>query len=127
MTEYLKNNDGAIRYWGATGLLILGEKAAAAKEELLKAINDESPDVIVVAAEILYYLGEKEIATSALLKILEYPEDKAICHALNTLVYLGVDGTGVRAAVARLYSQKQYSYSLRIVEWLIEKWDMELE
>ncbi len=33
--SYLKNEESSIRYWGATGLLILGEKAEPAKKELL--------------------------------------------------------------------------------------------
>ena len=127
LTEYLKNKDSAIRYWGITGLLILGEKAAPAKEELIKAIDDESPNVTVAAAEILYKLGEKEIATRSLLRVLEYPEDKAICHALNAIVYLGLDGADVRDAVARLTPEKQYTYSIRIVEWLSEKWNTDVE
>ncbi len=127
LTEYLKNKDSAIRYWGATGLLILGEKAAPAKEELIKVLDDESPNVIVVAAESLYNLGEKEIATGALLKVLEYPVDKAKCHALNAIVYTGEDGPEVRDAVSCLYIEKQYRYSFRIVEWLLEKWNIEVD
>ncbi len=122
LTDYLKNADSAIRYWGATGLLILGEKAVSAKEELLKVLDDESPDVIVVAAEILYNIGKKEVATNSLLKVLEYPEDKARCHALNAIVYIGEDGQDVRDAVARIYPEKQYKYSWRIVNWLTDKW-----
>ena len=57
---------------------------------------------------------------------LEYPEDKAICHALNTIVHTGLDNPEVRNAVACLYPKKQYKYSLRIVEWLSEKWNLDL-
>jgi len=124
LTNYLKNKDSAIRYWGATGLLILEDKAAPAKEELLNVLDDESPNVIVVAAELLYKLGEKGIATNALLKVLEYPDDKAKCHALNAVVYLGEDGLAIKAVIKRLATEKQYTYSLRIVELLIEKWNI---
>jgi len=127
LAGYLKNRDSAIRYWGATGLLILGEKAAPAKAELIKVLNDESPDVCAVAAEILLQLGEEDLATDALLKVLEYPEDKAICHALNTIVHTGLDNQEVRNAVARLYPQEQYKYSLRIVEWLSENWNLDIK
>ncbi len=76
-------------------------------------------------AENLYKLGEKEDAINALLKVLEIPEDKARCHALNTIVYIGDDGQIVRDAVTRLYTEKQYKYSWRIVDWLIDKWNIE--
>jgi N-sulfoglucosamine sulfohydrolase len=127
LSEYLKNEDSAIRYWGATGLLILGEGAEPAMDELINTLDDESPNVIVVAAETLYNLGEKEIATSALLRVLEYPEDKAICHALNAIVYLELDGDDVRDAVTSLVPKNQYTYSLRIVGWLLEKWNITVE
>ena len=125
--KYLKNKDSAIRYWGATGLLILGEKAAPAKNDLINVLNDESPNVIVVASETLYKLGEKEQAINALLKVLEYPEDKARCHALNALVYVEDDSRAVKNAIARLLPEKQYKYSWRIVNWLAEEWKIKPE
>jgi arylsulfatase A-like enzyme len=125
LTEYLKNSESAIRYWGATGLLILGEKAAPVKEELFLALEDDSPNVRVIAAEALYHLGEREIAANTLLNVLGYPEDKAKCHALNAIVYLGLDDPDIRDAVSRLSSEKEYTYSLRIVGYLLEKWGQE--
>jgi arylsulfatase A-like enzyme len=125
LIEYLKNDDSAIRYWGATGLLILGDRAAPVKEELLSALEDDSPNVRVIAAEALYLLGEREIAANTLLNVLGYPEDKAKCHALNAIVYLGLDGPDIRDAVSRLASEKEYTYSLRIVGYLLDKWGQE--
>ncbi len=68
---YLKSDESAIRYWGATGLLILGENAKPAIAELKLVLEDKSASVVSVAAEALYNLGEKEIAKKALLKVLE--------------------------------------------------------
>ncbi|NCB07578.1 MAG: sulfatase, partial [Bacteroidia bacterium] len=65
MVAFLQNNDSAIRYWGATGLLILGKKAMPALNDLKNAITDRSANVVVVAAEALYKLGETEIAKNA--------------------------------------------------------------
>ncbi|MHC4439362.1 MAG: sulfatase-like hydrolase/transferase, partial [Planctomycetota bacterium] len=44
-----------IRYWGATGCLILQKKASPAKDKLKALLNDEWMDVRVVAAEALSY------------------------------------------------------------------------
>jgi N-sulfoglucosamine sulfohydrolase len=41
LVAYLKNSDSAIRYWGATGLLILKEDARPAIPDLMEALNDE--------------------------------------------------------------------------------------
>ena len=59
---YLQSEESAVRYWGASGLLILGKKAEPAIEELKVATLDKSANVVSVAAEALYNLGEKEIA-----------------------------------------------------------------
>ncbi len=127
LREFLKNEDSAIRYWGVTGMLILGEKAAPAVDDLKKVLDDEAPDVIITAAEALYKMGEKEAGLEALLGVLEYPEDKVRCHALNALFYTGADGPEVRDAVAKLYPEDQYHYAHRIVEYLVEKWGLEVE
>lgn len=127
LTEYLKNEDSAIRYWAATGLLILGEKASPSKAELMEVLDDESPNVIASAAETLLLLGEKEVAIKALLSVLNYPEDKAICHGLNIVSQYNLDDQRMRAAIVYLSTQSQFSYSQRIVEYLVEKWDLKVE
>ncbi len=127
MVENLKNDDSAIRYWGATGLLILGDQAEPAKEYLLAALEDESPNVVAVAAELLYTLDEKEQSTKALLRLLEIPEDKARCHALNVVYYLEEDGLEMRNKLAELHQDKKYQYSWRIVNYLVEKWEIQTD
>ena len=60
--ELLENDNRIIRYWGASGLLSLGEKAAPAIEDLKVAVNDSSGTVATLACELLSILGEKEMA-----------------------------------------------------------------
>ena len=121
LQDYLKNNDSAIRYWGATGLLILKDEAYSSRNDLIAVLNDESPDVSISAAEALYHPGEKKIAENTLLKILDHPEDKARCHALNTIVYLDLDGQKIKEAVKRLNEENKEGYAIRIIKWLTEK------
>lgn len=125
LQDYLKNNDSAIRYWGATGLLILKDEAWSARNDLITVLNDKSPDVIITAAEALYHLGEKKIAENTLLKMLDHHEDKVRCHALNTIVYLDLDGQKIKEAVKRLNEENKEGYAIRIVKWLTEKWNLE--
>jgi N-sulfoglucosamine sulfohydrolase len=127
LKEYLKNEDSAIRYWGATGILILGTKAIPAKEDLMNVLDDDAPDVVITAAEALYKIGEKESGLQALLRMLEYPEDKARCHALNALFYTGAEDPEVQEAVAGIYPDDQYQYAHRIVEYLVEQWELEVD
>jgi len=78
--EYLKNDHSGIRYWGATGLLILKDEARPAIPVLLEASYDRAGSVATLAAETLYGLGEKEEAIKAYINILK-----------DTVVYNFVD------------------------------------
>ena len=123
---FLKNTDSAVRYWGATGLLILGKKAAPAIDELKTALSDKSADVVSTAAEALYNLGEKEIAEEALLKVLTDDNEFARCHALNVIDCINDDSKtmkdGVLAMVKNAKSKKLKLYDMRAANWLFEKW-----
>ncbi|MCF6356443.1 MAG: sulfatase [Draconibacterium sp.] len=125
---YLKSNESAVRYWGATGLLILGEKATPAIGELKAALNDESASVVAVAAEALYYLGEKEDAKNALLAVLKNQSEFARCHALNVIDYSNEKSPeiieGVVDMVKTADSKSLKKYDLRVADWLFEKWDL---
>ena len=128
MKSYLQNNESAIRYWGATGLLILGDKAAPAKDALKAALNDKSANVVVVAAEALYKLGEKEAAKKALLGVLQNPNSFARCHALNSIDCIEEKSpeivTGVVDMIKRQPEMDRSRYDLRAAKWLVEKWGL---
>ncbi len=124
---YLKHNDSAVRYWGVTGMLILGDAALPALPDLKEMLDDKSPDVVITAAEALYKMGEEKTGLEALLGVLVYPEDKVRCHALNALVYTGAEGPQVQEAVVALYPDNHLHYSHRIVSWLVEKWGISVE
>jgi len=77
-----------IRYWGATGCLILQKKAAPAKEKLKALLKDEWMDVRVVAAEALSYLGETDLALRTMKPIIRGKETFATLAALNALDFM---------------------------------------
>src|SRR5690606_2513195 len=85
LVGYLKSDDAVIRYWGATGLLILKEQSRPALEALKVAAHDASPNVAIVAAELLYRLGEREQGKKALLTALKAEDSFARVHALNAI------------------------------------------
>jgi N-sulfoglucosamine sulfohydrolase len=125
----LQSTQRAIRYWGATGLLMAGEKARPAMDDLKKACNDPSGNVAVVAAEALYTLGEKETALRSLLKVLENPNEFARCHALNTIDCLDEKSPEVIQGVINLLKapleRSPNAYDLRAAQQLIEKWELD--
>lgn len=79
-----------VRYWGATGLLILGSKAGIARPSLDRAMTtDTAPHVRVVAAEACARLGD-ETAISALGSLAAPSQPWQVrLAALNALTELG--------------------------------------
>jgi len=128
LKSYLKSEESAIRYWGATGLLILGDEAAPAKGDLLAALNDKSANVVIVSAEALYNLGEEEAAKNALLSVLENPNEFARAHALNTIDCIEEKSQemidGVINMIKTSPQMTRNRYDLRAARWLVEKWGL---
>lgn len=129
LKNYLKSEESAVRYWGASGLLILGDKATPAVEELKKVTGDKSANVVSVAAEALYNLGEKEVAKTALLSVLKNKNEFARCHALNVIDCIEEDSPeiqeGVINMIANAESNTRNKYDMRSAKWLIEKWGLD--
>lgn len=65
--KLLSDADSGVRYWGVTGLLIRGKTAVeASRTELRRALTDESPSVVAVAAEALGKYGTAEDLAASL-------------------------------------------------------------
>ncbi len=129
LKSYLKSDESAIRYWGASGLLILKDKAGPAAKDLKAALNDESANVVNVAAEALYNMGEKDAARKALIKVLENPNEFARCHALNTIDCIEDESREVKKGVVNMVQKADAAnrnrYDIRAARWLVLKWDMD--
>lgn len=88
-----------IRYWGAQGCLILGAKAAPARDALRARLRDGWADVRVASAEALGHLGDLDAALTALGEVIRAGEASEVLAALNALDFLWLDG---RAPLARV-------------------------
>ena len=129
LCELLQNDESIIRYWAAIGLLILKDDATSAIPQLKKVLDDPSPDVATVAAEALYYLGEKELAIDLILKTLEHSNACARNFALNTLEYTGENSMKVQKAIIDLEEKSKddtdpMRFDLWTISWLKEKWEI---
>jgi N-sulfoglucosamine sulfohydrolase len=71
LEQMLTQDQAAIRYWGATGCVILREGAMELKDDLIELLDDPYVTVRIAAAEALYYLGDIRIAQAALQNILK--------------------------------------------------------
>lgn len=120
LVKFLDSDESAIRYWGATGLLILGGKAQPAIQALEKASADNFPNVATVAAEALYSLGRKELAEQILLDKLKN-DDYACIFALNSIDVLGIDSKAIKDKVSEIAEKYKLEYNLSAAKWLLKK------
>lgn len=138
LLSYLDSNDSAIRYWGATGLLILGELARPAIGELEELLDDSSANVQIVAAEALYNLGETVAAKFALLDAMDTspipeprktPQEFVRTHALNVIEILDENSDQIQNAVIQMAQDAgtltRDRYDHRLVRTLLVKWEID--
>ena len=125
LIEMLKNDDSAIRYWAAQGLLQLGDKSAAALPQVGLAAFDESWNVSVLCAEMLYRSGMKTRAVKAINRVLACDKMMARTFALNSIDHM--DGSKVEfldgcTTVLANYEKPGYEYDVRVANGLLLKW-----
>ncbi len=122
---WMRNSNSAVRYWAATGLLILKEEARKAVPQLKQMLNDRSADNALIAAEALYNLGEKQLATPTLLKGVQHSNEMVRTHALNAIDYIDYDSQELRQLLQSILTNTNAitnnSYDARMAEWLLKK------
>jgi hypothetical protein len=121
--KYLKNPNSAMRYWGATGMLILKADARPAISVLKEAAKDKSGAVATLAAEALYGLGEKKLAVETYNRILSdesYSMYEKI-FALNSVDAVNDDCKELLPAIRLLVKDKNKDYLVRNAEYLLSK------
>jgi N-sulfoglucosamine sulfohydrolase len=89
LIQRLSDQDPSVRYWAATGLIVL--KAESARKVLTEAAKDPQAAVRIAAAEALYYTGEKSLSITTLTAALKGNNTAARVQALNALSNIGPD------------------------------------
>lgn len=130
LIEALHDDDSAVRYWGALGLLMRGAQAVrAGQEELRAALGDASPDVRIAAAEALARFGKRADAERALSVLIESASLQqngvfTSLAALGALDALGDQAASAAAPIRRLTPEgatpdpRYNSYVPRLLEYL---------
>lgn len=128
MIEFLKSNDPAIRYWGATGILFRKTDSKKSIEQLKIALNDSALNVVVVASEALYRVGEVNLAIDGLIKVLNMNNEHASTHALNTIAMVNEQSQRVKDEVFNLFERigdtDKRRFDYRACLYLLDKWGM---
>ena len=128
LTEWLDHDDSAVRYWAMQGLLLLGESARPEMDRIEKAATDPSWNVCVVAAELMYILGDTEKAVETYKRVLRCDEPMARTHALNSIDFTGA-GPGVFLEpcleILGRYENLEQPFDARAIRWLFQKWEID--
>jgi uncharacterized sulfatase len=99
LEQGLKDEDSAVRYWSALGLLIRGPNAVTTAQAALRPLlADSSPSVRIAAAEALarFSQGADLDAALAVLRDLASPEKNGVLVSMEALA--AIDALGPRAA-----------------------------
>jgi N-sulfoglucosamine sulfohydrolase len=111
-----------VRYWAATGCLILADKAAPAKARLRARLDDEWLDVRVIAAEAIALLGERESAAQAIARVLKNGNANEVLAAQNALDFMWKAGTIPLARAKELVRDTKFAEPLdRIPRYLFQQ------
>ncbi|MFH6985840.1 sulfatase-like hydrolase/transferase [Marinoscillum luteum] len=124
----LKSEEAAVRFWAAVGLRIRCDQLTKKHKKALKRVlNDESPDVAVLAAETLYLHGENDLAINAIVRVLNQtarPFSRA--RALSFIREFEITDETVKATVRSTYNNSfekdRFRYDLLASEVLMSKW-----
>jgi len=106
----LSDQAEAVRWWGAQGCAMLGDKAGMAKEALLLAVNDSSGPVQIAAAEALAMQGELSSALPVLERWVSQAENPwSALQAANVLDRLGESARPALATMKKVLEQNRES------------------
>jgi len=110
LVKCLEDPDSAVRYWAATGCVVLGEQARSAAGALAAALADSSGDVRIAAAEALFGLGMNEKALPVLEEALADKNPRVALHAVNVVQCLGEKAVSLLPAVQRAMKDSGDNY-----------------
>ncbi len=108
LVKLLSDDDSAVRYWGAMGLLMRGQQAVSqGSDALRRVLADDAPAVRIAAAEALGRYGTNTDARKALDVLMEYadPEKNGIflsMASLNAVDYMDKRAMPAKARIAKL-------------------------
>jgi len=132
---YLKNEDSAIRFWGATGLLAHIDNAGPALPVLQGLAGEQASATAILVAEALFQLGDLETASQIYIRILTDESDGPLDRnfALNSLDAIDFRTPEIEAAVQAIYQSNlealsgfsRYSrYDASMADYLMRKWGL---
>ena len=100
--DMMKHQDPAIRYWGATGCIVIGKDSKSLKSDLMGLLKDACPDVRTASAHALFSIGHPKEAVPVLEKILSEKNQFYRLRAMNVLDHMDENAREAVARIARV-------------------------
>jgi N-sulfoglucosamine sulfohydrolase len=116
----LRDKDNAVRYWAATGFVILGERIEPAVTGLSRCLKDSSADVRIAAAEALCVMNETEKGLPVLISELQNDNVKASLHAINVLQCLGEQAHPALEELIKIQKNSKDNYIQQAAMYAVE-------
>ncbi len=114
LIEAMKDQDAAIRYWGATGIGNIGVDAISAQSKMEQALEDESVSVRVAAARALCKMNRPEKALPVLIAALDCEYQWGRLQAAIVLDYIGEMAREAEDALKKCLSNQPNKYITRV-------------
>jgi hypothetical protein len=123
LLELLQDDEPAVRWWAALGLVMLGDAARSAEDPLRQLLRDPSPLVRIAAAEGLYQFGDVQQAREALVAELAHETPFIRLQALNALYRMGSDAQPAVPAIRQASMEGIFpaEFLNRMVEYMPEQ------
>ena len=113
LLEMLSHKDSGIRYWGMTGLCLLGDNARSHIPSIRKMTNDSSDAVRAITAFTLFRLGEKETSRICYQQLLK-DDSYASLLVLNMIDWLGDRGDHYSDAIRQCsFSHQKFVQNIK--------------
>ena len=125
LISLLTDQDNAVRYWGAAGILRLGITSRQVLAALEPLAGDQCLDVRTLAAEILYRAGKTDKALAIIRGVLQKGNVMEVVYALNALDYMD-QGIKLKDDVYRVFKDNEENprdYDTRASNMLLLKWE----
>ena len=122
LIERLDDPNPIVKYWSLVGCAILSEQAEVAKEKIKSLVNDKEISIRIVASEVLYKIGEKELALKTLQDCLRTELMMARTMAISVLALMGEDARPALPDVEALASGKLdgRTYDIRAAKGFVD-------
>jgi len=128
LIKKMSDKDPVIRYWAATGALVLGRDATAASKKLTELLDDPQAYVQVAAAEALYHFGEKQKALPVFFRNLSASNTMLRVQILSALTAASpAELTPIREDLEKIAKLKNSEYDSNAAAFLLEGLDAKTE